>query len=207
MARPLASPGRTIASYQWSISGTTSAHFTSATNASVATLVADQTGSDLSLTLTVTDSTGQVGSTSQTIAVAAAPTVNFTVTNQSPVAGSSVTLDGRGSSAAPGHAISTYQWSIVSGQAFAALSGASNASTAALSTSAAGAVVVRLTITDDAGASKSMDRTISVAVPPVVVTAPTSGGGAMGVGWLLSLALAVVALAHRPGRPTDGDVD
>ncbi len=200
-AASVASTGRTIASYQWTITGTTAAHFTSATNASTATLQADQAGDDLSVTLTVTDNAmpGAVGQASQSIAVGAAPAASFTLSPPAPSAGLPVTLDGSGSTAAAGHRIASYEWSIVAGADLARFSGAVNASSASLTTLGAGTVVVRLQVVDDAGAVASSEQSVTVTAQEVVVTAPASGGGggALGWGWLVGLALAVLALSRR----------
>ena len=189
----LVSPGRTVDSYQWTINGTTAAHFTTATNGSAATLQADEVGDNLSVTLTVTDSAGATGSATQSIAVAAAPKASFSLSTPSPAAGTTVTLDGSESAAAAGHSLRSHAWAVVSGAGLAAFSGAVDTSSATLITQAAGAVVVRLTVVDDAGAVASSEQTITVVTPP----ATSSGGGALAWGWLAGLALAVLALSRR----------
>jgi len=197
------SPGRGL-SYLWTISGETAGHFTSAVNASSATFVADATGTDLNVTLLVTDTAGETHKVSQSFEVSAAPSAQVAVSNLSPQAGANVTLDGSNSSAAAGHSLSSYAWSIVSGGAFAQITSGAQASVAQLSATAAGAVVVRLSVTDDAGTVSSVDSTLTVAAAPIVVTpTPTSsgggGGGAMGVGWVMCLVAASVLLWR--GRP------
>ena len=190
-AASVASTGRTVDRYLWTITGTTAAHFTTASNASTATLQADQAGDDLSVTLTVTDSAGETSSASQSIAVAAAPEASFTLSTSSPAAGTTVTLDGSASSAASGHSLRSYAWSMVSGGALASFNGAVDTSSATLAAQGAGVVVVRLTVVDDAGARSSSDQT-------VVITPPAAGGGgALGWGWAAGLALAVLALSRR----------
>lgn len=200
-AASVASTGRTVAGYQWTITGTTAAHFTTATNASTATLQADQAGDDLGVTLTVTDSAGVTGQASQSIAVGAAPAASFTLSTPAPSAGLAVTLDGSASSAAAGHRIASYEWSIVSGATLASWVGATDGATATLSTQDAGTVVVRLRVADDAGALASSEQTLTVAAQEVVVSAPASGGGggggALTWSWVLGLALAVLALSRR----------
>jgi serine protease len=105
-----------------------------------------------------------------------------------------------------GRTIAGYSWAITSGASQASFVGATDGSTANLATSAAGTVVVQLTVTDNTGASLSSSQTITVSAAPVVVT-PTNtgsgaggGGGAMGAGWLAGLAVAVVLLLGAPGR-------
>ena len=70
----LASPGSTVTQYSWSLSngGGVVTGFSSATNASTATLL-PTAGGNVTVQLTVTDSAGQSNTTSQLVAVAAAP--------------------------------------------------------------------------------------------------------------------------------------
>ncbi len=191
-----ASTGRSVAGYQWAIVPPSSAaHFVGAASgstASTATIVADQPGS-LTVSLTVTDNLGASRSSSQTLQVGAAPAASVSVSDPQPAAGGSVTLDGSGSSAAAGHRVAGYQWSITSGGSFAALSGAVNGPSVVLATSAAGTVTVSLRVTDDAGSTATTSTTISVA------PARSGGGGAVGIGWSIGLALAVLALWRRRG--------
>lgn len=198
-AASVASTGRTVVAYQWTITGTTAAHFTTASNGSTAALLADRAGDDLNVSLTVTDSAGAIGTASQRIAVAAAPTASFTWSPASPAVGTVVSLDGSASAAAAGHGLRTYAWSLVSGGSLASFSGAVNSSSATLSTQGVGEVVIRLTVVDDAGATASSDQTMTVAAQTVEVTAPASGGGggALAWGWLAGLALAVRVLSRR----------
>ena len=133
------------------------------------------------------------------------PLVQFTVSPATPVAGTSVTLDGAGSTAVPGRSISSYQWTIISGGALASFTGATTGRSATLVTSAVGEVVLSLTVTDNTGASRSTSQTLTIlAVPVVVVTPAASGGGALGGGWLLGLAAAVGLLARWPRREAAG---
>ena len=119
--------------------------------------------------------------------------------------GSTVMLDGRGSSAALGRSLVRYQWAIAGGDlAAASLTGATDGNSATLSAIAPGAVRVSLTVTDNTGASRSAETTLTVAAAPVVVTPPATGGGgggggggAMGRGWMLGLASAIGLLARR----------
>ena len=70
-----------------------------------------------------------------------------------------------------------------------------------MATSGAGEVVVSLTVTDSAGLTRNVVQAITIApVAGVVVTPPTSGGGgggAMGWGWMLGLASAILLLTRR----------
>lgn len=192
-----ASPGRSIARYDWSITPVNGvAQFATATNASTAVLTPLATGT-VTVQLTVTDNTGDSRSTSQTLDVGMAPAAVISAAGLSPVVGSSVTLDGGQSTAAAGHSITAYQWVITSGAGLASLAGGNSGSTATLSTTAAGTVVVSLTVTDDAGAASTTSQTFTVMPAPVVVSG--GGGGALGWGWLGGLLLAVLALGRRRG--------
>ena len=122
------------------------------------------------------------------------------VTPAVPVAGSAITLSASGSLVAAGHAIVSYQWALTdNGGIVTAFGGATNASTATLTPTAAGIVTVSLTVTDDAAHTSSVSRTIAVAavaVKPLLGGGGGGGGGggALGAGWLLMLAAAVAAL-------------
>ncbi|MDO8377104.1 MAG: S8 family peptidase [Aquabacterium sp.] len=133
------------------------------------------------------------------------PTAVISTSTTTPTVGTSVTLDGALSTASSGRSITGYQWALTSGAVRASFTGATNGSSATLATSAVGAVVVQLTVTDSFGATHSSTQTITVAAVPVVVTpaAAGGGGGAMGGGWLLGLALAIAGLARWPARRVD----
>ena len=76
-------------------------------------------------------------------------------------AGQSVTLDGSGSGAANGHAISSYQWSAGSGGGLAlAITGAAT-SRAVVTAPACGVGTVALTVTDDVGHTDTADVIIT----------------------------------------------
>ena len=186
-----AAPGRNLG-YAWALTGRTAAHFTTATNASTASIVADAVGADLTVEVTVTDTLGESHTTSQTLNVAAAPSATVAVSDTAPSAGTSARLDGTGSSAAPGHSVASYAWSVVSGGSLAQISSGANSAVAILTTSAQGTVVVRLRITDDAGAVATADSTINVTAAPA-----SGGGGAMDARWLLALTMAVLLLWRR----------
>jgi len=134
------------------------------------------------------------------------PVALISASTTAPVVGSSVTLNGAGSTASAGRSITSYRWSLSSGAGLASFTGATDGNSATLATVGVGQVEVQLLVTDSFGASHSSSQTLSVAAVPVVVTPPTAsggdGGGAMGAEWLLGLALAVLALLRaRPVRP------
>ena len=191
-ANSFASSGRSIAGYQWAIdSGGALVTFASSTNASTVALQANAAGA-VQISLTVTDGAGASRSSSRSFTVVAAPKAVISASNTTPSAGTSVLLDGGGSSVATGRTLVGYRWAITSGSASASLSGSTESSTVNLVTSATGVVVVALTVTDSAGAVQTSSVTINVAAP-----APSpagSGGGALGGGWLLGLGAAVLAL-------------
>jgi serine protease len=126
-------------------------------------------------------------------------------------AGATVTLRGDGSSAANGRTVAAYAWTLVSGAtSLVALDGAQTSFVAPGITSD---VVVRLTVTDDAGRSDAVDTRVSIAgttppvtPPPPPVTPPVrpptgsggGGGGALDFAVLGLLLLAATALVrHR----------
>ena len=135
------------------------------------------------------------------VAPAAAPTAPLSASSANPPVGASVTLDASDATVAPGATNGTYQWTITAGSSIASFTSATNAATATLLTSGAGTVTVMLTVTDNLGVSTSASTTMTVgtAAPPPATTPPpatsSGGGGALGLQWLLLLALAIGALA------------
>jgi serine protease len=122
---------------------------------------------------------------------------NITATASSVTVGGSVTLDGSQSAASTNRSISTYQWSITSGNSFVALSGATNGPTVTLLGNAVGSAVVSLTVTDSAGVQSTTSATVAATAPPA-----SSGGGAMSLGWLLGWLASVVGVwVVTPRRP------
>jgi serine protease len=136
------------------------------------------------------------------VAAVAVVTANIGVASHSVVVGDAVLLDGSQSRASGTASITTYLWEIVSGSA--TFTSATNASSATLSTGAAGNVVVSLTVTDSAGRQASTTATLVVSATPVT-PAPTPGGGGGGGGgalnleWLLTLVASTLAL-HLASR-------
>jgi serine protease len=136
----------------------------------------------------------------------ATPTVAITASSSTVTAGLSVTLSASGATANGGRSIAGYQWAISSGSGSAAFSGSTTGSTATLLASAAGSVVVSLTVTDSAGATGSANTTLTVNAAPVVSSGTGSsssnnaspgsggGGGAMSAGWVALLGVAAWTL-------------
>jgi serine protease len=160
---------------------------------------------------TSTCGAGLLDAAAAVAAVQAAPTAVISASTAAPTAGTAVSLSGSGSSASSGRTITGYQWALTSGAGLASFVGATDGNAASLATSAAGTVVVQLTVTDSTGAVRSSSQTITVAAAPVVVVTPPTpttpssgggGGGAVGGGWLLGLLAAVLLLwRHRPRQP------
>lgn len=171
--------GRTIASYAWSItSGGAYASFSGATNTDAATLVTSSAGTVV-VTLTVTDSQGQVASKDVTIIVNAvgSPTVSIAASSSLVSAGDAVSFNGAASTAAAGRTVSAYAWSMVSGGSLASFTTGTTGTTASVSTlgSGSGSFTVMLTVTDDLGVSASDTYTVNVtAVVPTAVITPSA---------------------------------
>jgi serine protease len=116
-------------------------------------------------------------------------------TPSAPVKGEPLTVGSARSIAGAGRNIVGWSWSLVSGGgAVGGFTSATNGASATLAPSAAGTIVVRLTVTDNTGASTSNTASIAVSEPPAADTG--KGGGAISLLWLVLLALAVVALVQ-----------
>jgi len=109
--------------------------------------------------------------------------------------GQNVTLDASASTAADHRVIASYSWTTAGGTPV--ISNA-DAAVAALQAPAGGAVTVRLTVTDDRGASDSTEVVVAV-----VAASGNSGGGGGGGGALdwVTLAIPGVAVLRRQGMP------
>ncbi|MEO8059795.1 MAG: S8 family serine peptidase [Burkholderiales bacterium] len=136
------------------------------------------------------------------VAAVAVVTANISVASTTVTAGDAVALDGTQSRASGSASIDTYLWDVISGNA--TFTSAKNASSATLATSAAGTVVVSLTVTDSAGRQASTSTTLTVNASPgtPVTPAPSSGGGgggALNLEWLWTLVASTLAL-HLASR-------
>ncbi len=180
--------GAPVQSYAWSIvSGASIATFAGAINASTATLVGNAPGAVV-VGLTVTDSAGKTATTRTTLTVVTPTTATISPSSSSVVVGGSIALDGSASHASLGSIVS-YQWAITGGSSLASLSGATNASTATLLTTATGNVTVSLSVTDIVGKTATSSQTLTVDPVP-----SSGGGGAMSLGWLFAWLAAVIAV-------------
>lgn len=209
-ASSIAGTGKTIVGRLWSItSGGSLASLTSGSTGVTAELAVTAPGS-VTVGLIVTDSAGLSSTTTQTISVAAAPTATISSVSSTSAVGSSVTLDGSASAVAAGRTVASRRWSITSGGSYANLAGATDGATATLVATAVGTVTVSLTVTDSAGAASTTTQVLDVQAAPASTPGATtpdtstpgnasgSGGGALGLGWLVGLAAAVLALGRRP---------
>ena len=130
------------------------------------------------------------------VALAAAIHARIAVVSSSVVSGTTLALDGSGSSATLGSTLTAYSWAITSGGTLATLSNATSP-IASLKASAAGAVTVRLTVTDSTGHQATTSSALTVTAPPPV----ESGGGAMEFGWLFGWLASVIGVwAVTPRR-------
>ncbi len=168
--------GRSVASYLWQItSGSGLASFSASTTSATTTLLTSGAGT-VTVQLTVTDSSGRSATTTKSFTVAAAkPTVSFTASTTTPTIGTAVTLDGSASKAGTGASLTGYLWEITSGTSLASFTGSATSATATLNATAAGTVVVRLTVTDSNGYTSSTSQTLTV-------SASGSGSGTSGSG-------------------------
>jgi len=149
------------------------------------------------------------GAAVQAAQALAGGTASIAVSPSAPAPGQTVTLTGT-ASLASGRSVASWAWSLVDGGgAVTAFTGATNASTATLTPTAAGTVKVMLTVTDDFGDVYTATQSITVATASSSGGSSTtsgsgssSGGGGGGGGafsplWLLGLMLAAVLLGRR----------
>ncbi|HSW06389.1 S8 family peptidase [Aquabacterium sp.] len=180
-----ASNGRTLAAYQWSVvSGNAIAVINGASNAATVRVLTSGVGS-FTVQLTVADNAGTQASssTSVTVNLPKAPTVNVQASASVVPAGSTVSFDGAGSTAATGLKITGYQWSLTSGGALASFTSGTRAATATVATAGAGSgsFTVQLTATDSLGQQASTSRTVSVtALTPIASISTAAAATAVG---------------------------
>ncbi|MEO8153356.1 MAG: S8 family serine peptidase [Rhizobacter sp.] len=127
-----------------------------------------------------------------------------TLNNETPPPSQLITMSAANSFVLSSRALTSYQWTLVSGGGIVTAL-AVNGATATATPSAVGRFTVRLTVTDSTGAQSTVTRVVDVVVPPPppVTPAPTrkdSGGGALGIVWLALLLAAVVALQWQRRR-------
>lgn len=103
----------------------------------------------------------------------------------------------------PGRTVASYQWTLESGGTIVTLPAATTGATLSVTPTGTGVFAVRLTVTDNTGATSTTTSSVTVGS----VAPPPSGGGGGGGGgggalnpaWLLALGAAVFAL-RRAGR-------
>ena len=147
---------------------------------------------------------GAVAAALRPIAVVAGPS--------SAEAGSTVSLSGAGSLGADGRTVTSFAWTLVSGST--SLSALAGPTTSFVAPAFSGDVVVRLTVTDDAGRTDAMTTSVRISgptpPPPIVVPPPTLAEAvvaAVAAPTLLLLALAGMAgwrsMRRRTRSPPD----
>ncbi|MCA0239425.1 MAG: S8 family serine peptidase [Proteobacteria bacterium] len=161
-----AAAGRSISSYQWAITaGSGIAAISGSSSGATVSVLTSGSGS-FTIRLMVTDSAGAQASASSTVNVnaPAAPTVNLLASSQVVTAGSTVTIDGSGSTVAAGLSVAGYQWAITSGASLASITSTATASSVSIATtgSSSGSFTVRLTVTDSLGQQSNASLTINV---------------------------------------------
>ncbi|MEO5844880.1 MAG: S8 family peptidase [Caldimonas sp.] len=132
---------------------------------------------------------------------------SISLTTTTPTAGQAVSLTSS-SVIGAGQSIATYAWTILNaGITGATITSAANADSVVVSPTVAGSFVIQLTTTDNRGFVSSTTLSVAVVSPPVVTppaavppATSSGGGGALGVGWLVLLLAAVLALALASAR-------
>ncbi|MDG0834991.1 hypothetical protein EXH51_19860 [Pelomonas saccharophila] len=127
-----------------------------------------------------------VGAAVAAAASLATPTAAITPSATTVAAGTTVSLDGSGSTAPGTQAITGWQWTITSGSTIASFGGASNVATASLKTSGIGSVTVQLTVTDSAGLQASHTQTITVTAPAAPAVGIVASASAVAAGTAVS---------------------
>lgn len=150
-AASLPAPGRTIRTYAWDFgdgdSKTTSTPTT--THDYITTGV-------FTITLVVTDDAGRTGTATGAVTVTSdSPTADFTYSPTTPAAGANVNFNSAGSSAIEGRTIVSYLWNFGDGTT-------STAATPTKAFGAAGIYNVQLTVTDSAGKTGRVTKTVTV---------------------------------------------
>jgi PKD repeat protein len=145
-------PDGTIAAWAWKFGDGTTGTGRTATHTYAA-------AGTYAVTLTVTDAKGATATRTASVTVArppanVAPTASFT----SAATGLTVSVDGTGSTDPDGR-VAGYAWDFGNGQA-------ASGATASHTFAAAGEHVVRLTVTDDDGATGTVAKTVTVTAPP-----------------------------------------
>jgi PKD repeat protein len=143
------SSGRTITSYRWDFGDGTS-------GSGVQTSHTYSVTGGYSVTLTVTDDAGNVGTVTQSVTIGIdSPTADFSFSPTAPTAGSFVNFNGGASQAVAGRTISTYTWNFGDG-------GTATGATPTHAFAAGGTYNVTLTVVDSQGKSASVTKAVTV---------------------------------------------
>jgi PKD repeat protein len=148
----LPAPGRTIRTYGWDFGdGDTKTTSTPITTHDYLTSGA------FTVTLVVTDDAGRVATATGSVTVASdAPTADFTFSQLPPTSAHTVRFDPSGSSAIQGRTITSYSWDFGDGSA------PSTQATPTHTYGGAGTFNVTLTVTDSAGKTGKVTKTVTV---------------------------------------------
>ena len=184
--RASSDPDGTVASYAWDLGDGTTATGPQPTHTYAA-------GGDYTVSLTVTDALGAVGTTTATVAVVAprvnaAPVASFT----SAVDRLSASFDAGASSDADGR-VASWAWDLGDGTS-------ATGATTTHAYGAAGTYTVTLTVTDDEGATATSTGSVTVAPAPRANEAPTASSTSAITG--LSIAVDGSASADSDGTVT-----
>jgi serine protease len=183
--------GRFIVSYDWTLVGSpASANFSGGYPYSASGVTANVqsfTPDTVTVRLTVTDDQGASAWEEKSLRIVAGPpSPVLTLGSDHPTVGDTVALNSVGSSAQGAAFVEGYFWDVQTASGVAAISGPADESTATLSTSTAGVVTVRLTVTDSDGFSAATRQSVTIAPKP---SGSSGGGGAFGPLWALGLLL------------------
>lgn len=185
-----ASAGGAVSTYSWQVvDGASVVSINGTAGAPSVSLVASSPG-QATLALTVTDSQGGSAVSTQSISVLSPVQAAISVSDASPVTGSSITLSGASSTVDSTLTVTGYKWAIAEGASLASFSGGTDGETATLNVAAAGTIVVQLSVTDSAGQTSTSTQILTATEPP------GGGGGALALWWQCGL-LALGLLLRR----------
>lgn len=130
------------------------------------------------------------------------PTARISVDTVTLSASHSIVVSASASSAPGQRMLSSYQWTMLSGQQYGAFIGSTTSDSATVHFAQLGTVEVQLQVTDSTGASSTSTQTLSGGPPPVT---PSRSGGSAGAGWVAGLLFACWLLwRHRRATRTPG---
>jgi len=137
--------------------------------------------------------------TAAAVAVASKPFVIVSASPTSPTAGQAVNLNGSASFAGSDRTIASYAWTVVSSDGVIPTLTNADQANATFTAPSAGAITLRLAVTDSAGEQDSADISVTTPAPPpptpAASSATSSGGGGGGVFDLSCLLMGLLTLA------------